>query len=191
MFSFVKSFNEITLIPRALVVLDIDETIMAFPDITKEWWSSTYDKNYQKHLDYSLAKKDTINEWKEEIHKRKPYLLDPNGLESFLTDLEKNNCDLLLLTARHPDLTEQTHSHLNHCGLYFSESEVVHDENKGEALASIVMSRYIETSTIIFVDDMADNLHNVRNKFSTYPLLKYNLQLYQIDHSIINGEDMV
>jgi hypothetical protein len=178
----INSFYQIPVTKNSLIVLDIDETIMAFPHITKSWWRETYNKNFESTNNKKLAKNLTICEWREHVTVHKPYLLDEKKLKSFFGEIKQKSCKLVLLTARDSKMTEITHSHLSHCKLKFNSEQVIHDENKGEALASIVQD-YPEISNIIFVDDFKDNLLSVKTRFSHDDMSNYNISLYQITHN--------
>lgn len=178
----VTSFYQIPLTKKSLVVLDIDETIMAFPHITKAWWRETYKKHYESTNDKKLAENLSVCEWREHVTVHKPYLLDEKKLKNFLGEINEKSCKLVFLTARTPKMTEITHSHLSHCNLEFSSDNVIHDENKGDALATIIQS-YPEISNIVFVDDFEKNLINVKTRFSHDDMSNYNLSLYQITHN--------
>jgi hypothetical protein len=79
-------------------------------------------------------------------------------------------------------MTEITHLHLSHCELEITPDQVIHNENKGEALARIIRS-YPEISKIIFVDDFEKNLLNVQARFAQDDMNNFDLKLYQITHS--------
>jgi hypothetical protein len=178
----VNSFNQIPVTLNTLVVLDIDETIMAFPNINKTWWRETHEKHFNSTNDKSEADKLTIEEWREYVEVNKPYLLDEKKLKKFLEEIESKSSQLVLLTARDPVMTESTHLHLSHCELEITPDQVIHNENKGEALARIIRS-YPEISKIIFVDDFEKNLLNVQARFAQDDMNNFDLKLYQITHS--------
>jgi hypothetical protein len=47
MINHINSFSKINPVkPNTLVVLDIDDTIMSFSNIHKEWWNETYTNLY-------------------------------------------------------------------------------------------------------------------------------------------------
>ena len=177
----VNSFYQIPVTENTLVVLDIDETIMAFPNITKTWWRETYEKYFDSTGDKTTADNLTLNEWREHVQVCKPYLLDEEKFKIFLSQIKSNTSQLVLLTARDPIMTEITHLHLSHCELSISPEQVIHDENKGDALAQIIQS-YPEITNIIFVDDFEKNLISVKDRFSQDDMKNYNIKLYQITH---------
>lgn len=181
MFQQINSFNQIPITENSLVVLDIDETIMAFPSITKSWWRETHEKYLAETNDKKKADNLTVHEWRGHVAKARPYLLDESKLKKFLKDIENKSCQLVLLTARDKSMEEITRRHISHCELDITHEQIIHDENKGEALAEIVQS-YPEISSIIFVDDFEKNLISVQNRFTHSDLSNYQVQLYQIAH---------
>jgi|LauGreDrversion4_2_1035121.scaffolds.fasta_scaffold179948_1 hypothetical protein len=177
----VISFDQIPVTLNTLVVLDIDETIMAFPKINKTWWRETREKHFNSSNDKSVADNLTNEEWRKYVEVNKPFLLDEKKLKIFLEEIETKSCQLVLLTARDPIMTEITNLHLSHCELAITPDQVIHDKNKGEALACIVRT-YPEISKIIFVDDFEKNLLNVQARFEQDDMKNFELKLYQINH---------
>lgn len=182
MFQQINSFNQILITEKSLVVLDIDETIMAFPSITKSWWRETFEKYFAETNNKKQADNLTLHEWRSHVAKAKPYLLDESKLKKFFKDIENKSCPLVLLTARDKSMEEITRQHISHCELDITHEQIIHDENKGDALAEIVQS-YPEISSIIFVDDYEKNLQSVQTRFTQPDLSNYQVQLYQIAHN--------
>ncbi len=178
----VNSFYQIPVTENTLVVLDIDETIMAFPNINKTWWRETYEKYFDSTNNKTAADNLTLEEWREYVRVNKPYLLDEKKFKKFLGEIESKSAQLVLLTARDPIMTEITQLHLSHCELSISPDQVIHDENKGDALARIVQS-YPHITNIIFVDDFDKNLLSVKARFSQDDMESYDVKLYQITHN--------
>jgi len=181
MIKHIKSFNQIPITKNSLIVLDIDETIMAFPSITNLWWRETYEKHFEITNDKKIARNLSIYDWREHVKITKPYLLDEIKLKKFLGKIKEKFCALVLLTARDPTMMKITQTHISHCKLDISPEQVIHNENKGDALALIVQS-YPEITNIIFVDDFEKNLIDVKTRFACKSMEKYNLTLYQITH---------
>ena len=182
MFQQINSFNQIPITKNSLVVLDIDETIMAFPTITKSWWLETQNKYLEETNNKKQADNLTLLEWRDHVAEARPYLLDESKLKKFLRELEEKSCELILLTARDKCMEEITRIHISHCELEISPEQIFHNENKGDALASIIQS-YPEISNIIFVDDFEKNLHSVKSRFEKDDMATYTLELYKIAHN--------
>jgi hypothetical protein len=79
----INSFSQITR-PKSntLIVFDIDETIIGFPDIQKNWWDKTY--TYLLPIYKENTPKYTEILWNEYISNIKPKLLDPINLINFI-----------------------------------------------------------------------------------------------------------
>jgi len=181
MFQLINSFNQITVTGNSLVVLDIDETIMAFPNITKSWWRETFERNMGETNDKKQADELTLHEWRAHVAEARPYLLDVIKLRKFLNEIEDKSCELVLLTARDKCMENVTIKHISHCELEISPNQIIHNENKGDALAELVQ-QYPEISQVIFVDDFEKNLHSVKTRFDQPDMSGYTVQLYQIAH---------
>ena len=108
MIKHIKSFNQIPITKNSLIVLDIDETIMAFPSITNLWWHETYEKHFEITNDKKIARNLSIYDWREHVKITKPYLLDEIKLKKFLGKIKEKFCPLVLLTARDPTMMKIT-----------------------------------------------------------------------------------
>lgn len=182
MIKHINSFNQIQLIKKSLVVLDIDKTIIAFPNITNQWWKKTFDKNVVNTSNIKIAEKLTNDEWCNHISKNNPYILDKKCFKKFVKKINQEDCELVLLTARNKRMTDLTHKHLYQCNINISKDRVFHDENKADVLATII-NTYPKINDIIFVDDLKKNLLSVKDKFSEDKLSHYALSLYKIAHN--------
>lgn len=181
MIKHINSFSKINPIkPNTLVVLDIDDTIMSFPNIDKEWWNETYTNLY--YYDKKNAYKQTSLLWLDRIVKSKPSLIDKKNLNNFLEQIKINNCELIFLTARDVNISEITIKQLNECNLNVNPTKIFYSREKGKELEYIVKNLYPNIKNIIFVDDLIENLINVAYTFNTPNLFKYNLELYKIKH---------
>jgi predicted methyltransferase len=82
MIKHINSFSGISPIkPNTLVVLDIDDTIISFPNIHKDWWNETYTNLY--YYDKQNAYKQTNLLWLDRIVKSKPSLIDKKNFNKF------------------------------------------------------------------------------------------------------------
>ncbi len=177
----INSFRKINLKPKSLVVLDIDETILGFPTIPKNWWKNVFDNYYLLTNNFDTAEKLALKDWTNIIKKSKPIKLEPKQLEIFITNTKDLDCELLILTARNPILTELTIKHLASIGI--DHSNVIHDKNKGRKLLNLVQTRYSHIDNIVFIDDLLSNLEDVQHHFKNHSD-KYNLELYNIIHDL-------
>lgn len=176
----ISSFNQVELIPRSLLVFDIDETILSFEDIDEGWWKKKFSKHYNQTQDYDLADELSLKEWITYIENIKPQLLDQINFIKLLNLAKETNCEIIILTARKKFLFDATISHLTHCNINIDCESIYFNENKGEELYNIVTQKYPTIKNIIFIDDLISNLVNVQNKFKQCP--NYTLRLYNINH---------
>jgi hypothetical protein len=177
----INSFKKIILKPNSLVVLDIDETILGFPTIPKNWWNNVFGNYYLLTNDFDLAEKLALKDWTNRVKNAKPIKLESKQLDIFLDKVNNLECPLLILTARNPILTEITIKHLASIG--FDHSNVVHDKNKGSQLLKLVQTKYSHIDNIVFVDDLLANLEDVQFHFKNHSD-KYKLELYNIIHDL-------
>ena len=175
--SVISNFEEINLKPYSLVVLDIDDTLIYFEKINFEWWKEKFEFYYNLYKDFDLAEKQSYVVWLEEISKIRPKLTDEK-IFSFFENCEKNNCKVILLTARKEIVKDITIKQLHECGLIFNKDDVYFDENKGDRIKTLIKITYNNFDNIIFVDDLESNLTDVKNS-----ILDKNLTLYKfINH---------
>ncbi len=174
----ISSFKNIFLKPNSLVVLDIDETILGFNTIGKNWWKNTFNNYLMASNDPDLAEKLALYDWMKLVKKTQPIKLDSKNLDIFLEKVSNANCEVLILTARNLILKDLTLNHLSSINIEYSE--IVHDKNKGKKLLDLVNTKYNNYNNIIVVDDLVENLEDIKYNFKKYS--KYNLDLYNIVH---------
>lgn len=181
MINNISSFSEISR-PKSntLIVLDIDETIITFPTIDKNWWTNTYTLLYPIYYENTQAQIEML--WNEYVSNIQPKVLDSINLFNFLNESKKNNCDIIFLTARYKSMSLQTLNHLKHVNIIIDPSRIFYNKNKGQELKNIVINKFRNVKNIIFVDDLNENLLNVQSVFSNNDLSKYNIKLYKIKH---------
>lgn len=181
MFYHINSFSQINSIkPNTLVVLDIDETLITFHQVNTEWWDNTYNKLLPSYKENTYTHVELI--WTDHVSNNNPILLDKDNLSNFLENIQRKNCELILLTARDKSISSLTVKHLKFCGLDIHKSRIFYNRNKGDELKYIVTTMFPYIQDIIFVDDLEDNLINIQNAFNNNELSKYNLKLYKIKH---------
>jgi len=181
MIKHINSFSQInSLKPNTLVVLDIDDTIMSFPNIKKEWWNETL-KEYL-YLGNERAYNEVESLWIQRIIEEPPELLDQTNLMKFLDQISNNNCELIFLTARDKKLSYLTIHQLEECNIIINPCRIFYNREKGAKLEFIVRNMYPNIKNIVFVDDLSKNLIDVAYTFNYPELFKYNLELYKIKH---------
>ena len=177
----IKSFNQIDIIPKSLVILDIDETVLTFPQLTKNWWQEKRNHYYKISNDRKQVEEQVLNEWNYIARTTNPNKLDHKAQYKFINKLYQNDCELIFLTDRNRELYDITYKHLVHIGI--DKDHVVHfDENKGDKIYELINKYYNNIENIIFVDDLIDNHHKILNTIKNYNI-KTNIKLYHIDHN--------
>ncbi len=109
----ITSFLQIEILPKTLVVLDIDETILQFPEIHELWWRERRD--YYKnigHDDPKIINTLTYNEWLDHVTETTPRHTDKDGLFDPLAKIIETYSHIIFLTARFGTTDELTQSHL-------------------------------------------------------------------------------
>jgi hypothetical protein len=172
----INSFNEIIIKPNSLIICDIDETILKFDNINPKWWKDTFDYYYSISKDYDFSDAKTLESWTEYIKKNNPIPIDYQGLINFFNKINKNNCELIFITARINELVDLTKHHFNCININNINYKTYHigDTPKGEFIKSnIQINNYEHT---IFIDDLITNLENVYDNFSNKIILyKFNM----------------
>ncbi len=179
--SNISDYSEIKIAPNSLVVFDIDDTLISFPELEKSWWSDRFKYNFNLVNNKEEADKLTLEEWIHKVKIMTPKAINSNSFSSFTDELLKQNCKIIFLTARQIKIKELTEHHLKQCDIYIDSDAIFFSEDKGEELFKILNQKsYKDYSNIIFVDDMIHNLINVYNKLNG----KYKLSLYHFETNI-------
>lgn len=183
MLKHINNFSQINYIkPNTLVVLDIDETIMTFHKVNTDWWNETYNRLLPSYKENTYTQVELI--WTDHVSNNNPILLDKDNFSNFLENIKSKNCELILLTARDKSISSLTVTHLKKCGLDIHKSRIFYSRNKGNELKYIVTTMFPYIQDILFVDDLEENLINIKNVFNNDELSKYNLELYKIKHNL-------
>ena len=185
MYKTITNYCQINIIKDALIVLDIDETILKFKDINQEWWVVNYNEHY-KLYDIKTARELVLNKWIEIISCTQPKILDESKFNKLLNKASLLNCKIVFLTARDPILSQITKQNLNSCNITINPNDIYYSKTKGTELMRI-LNKYPLIKDIIFVDDVIYNLENVYNKFNNFNH-DYNINLYLMNHENINIE---
>lgn len=174
----IQSFSQIHVIPGSLVVLDIDETVLSYTNLSKKWWIDEINRHYLQTCCSTDAEKKALSVWKQLVSSAIPVSLDAPNRRQFIENAFAQGCQLIFLTARHPDMWEITQNHLNQIGIYNGEP-IYYDENKGTKLVEII-EMHNEFKNIIVVDDLMRNLNSIhectKNRSAT------SIHLYHIHH---------
>lgn len=185
MFTKIINYHQINLIKDALIVFDIDETILKFKDISQVWWDSNYNEYYRIY-DIHSARQKVLNKWIDIISTTQPKILDEFKFNELLNQANLLNCKIVFLTARDPMLAEITKQNLDSCNITINTDDIYYSKTKGTQLMEI-LKKYNDIHNIIFIDDVKHNLDDVYNKFNDFNH-DYQLHLYLMDHENINME---
>lgn len=144
------SFRDVDIPHASLVVLDIDDTVLKFEEMGRQWWANK---------EAEVGRDETMRIWVENAHIFSPVLTEPDEFPTFLQRIFTTQSRLVFLTARSVDLRELTELHLSNCGISIESQHVYFSREKGECLKSIVTTDGFKH--VIFIDDMEHNVENV------------------------------
>lgn len=176
MITTISKFEQIRIIPSSLYVFDIDETLLNFDGIDIKWWKNKFNKYYKLTQNIDLADSMSHNDWIKIVSIAEPELVD-NKIHHFIDLLYQNDCKIILLTARNDIMREITYKHIDKLNLVVNKDNIYFNQNKGEELYKIVSTSYPEIQNIIVIDDLEQNLIDIKNKMQN---TNYNLYLYKI-----------
>ena len=148
-----------------MIILDIDETILYYDQITPNWWADTFKRFYTQTNDYDAADTLTTTLWSETIQNMKPRHTDENGLRHLL-----NNYNCVFVTARMNDLEQYTMNEFEHLNIPYRQVHYCGSTNKGDVILSLLPSN---VKNVIFIDDRKCNCIDVKeallnNDFSVH-----------------------
>ena len=179
----ISSFNEIIINQKSLIICDIDETILYFEGIDKQWWVDTFNTFYKIHNDYDKADKLSLDKWISYIIDNNPYTTDEIGYNNMLKRVNDTNSRLLFLTARHEHLRDITLKHMLHLNIHNPILHFTNGNCKGQyILDNLINSSQnfeINSNNIIFIDDLLQNIANVSDKLAEH-VTCYLFKLKQI-----------
>jgi len=172
----IKKFNEINVIPNSLIVFDIDDTLIKFDGIDQKWWINKINKHFKITQNDDFADYLAHKDWCDLVSKINPEIVDEE-IHEFIEFVKQKNCEIILLTARNSIMKDITKKHLETVNLYFDENNIYFNGNKGEELFKIVHEKYNYISNIIMIDDIENNLEDIKEKMLN---TKFNVYLYNI-----------
>lgn len=165
--TIISSFRDVEISKNSLVLCDIDETLLKFDEIPKNWWKEKIKENYKKYDDYEKADKCALEEWKKIINEKNPLHTDEEGLYNMFKKLDETKSTLIFITARNIELYNVTKKHFDYLGIdkkyriYF-----LNGEPKGEFIEKNL--NHYKYHKIIFIDDTDENLTDVYNCLNKY-----------------------
>ena len=172
----IKSFFEVAEVgdkDDTLVVLDIDETILYYDGVTKQWWRDISNEVFQSCYTFYSAASELNKRWEMEIANKSPIHTDEEGLKNLLATYR-----CIFLTAR-AEMEVQTQKEFKHLGIPFKNVYFCGDENKGTVLSSILLQQEREVKHVIFIDDKQHNCDNVQEAMK---LKGVRCDIYLFDH---------
>ena len=172
------SFRDIYIPDNALVVLDIDDTVVLFKEMGRSWWANREKELVLLH-GATKGRELVMREWVYGAHIHTPVLTDPEQFPLFLQRIFDASAHLVFLTARSAKLRQLTEFHLTSCGITVESEQVYFSRDKGLTLKSIVCSGGFQD--VVFIDDMESNLESVEKELKdvaglrTYHFTKHAL----------------
>lgn len=161
---------------KCLLVFDIDETILKYEGISKQWWKDKFNTYYDIHKNYDIADNLCTTDWKKNIQEKIPEHTDKDEFFKLVDRVNKINTSIIIVTARDEQIKDITFEHLHHLGIinfdvYFSDSC-----NKGIKIEEIINKNNEYYDHVILIDDMDYNLIDTREHFGNSAIL------YKFDH---------
>ena len=164
MFKQIISFRDVKIYQNALIVFDIDDTVLGYKEISHDYFY----KQLTHHKKYSSCENtimnNAVNDWFNLVKQSTPHHMDEVGFVDLIKEINDNNSNHLFLTARNPRFKDITEKHLNKIKINHKNIYYVAGGNKGEILKDIIKD-YPEYNKIIFIDDMEKNLIDVYKTF--------------------------
>jgi uncharacterized HAD superfamily protein len=152
----IKNYDEIIINEDTLVMLDIDNTVIKFKSLYKNWWKENEVNN-----------KNLIEEWIKIITEEEPIMLDFDKYMDLLTKIKDTNSDIIYITARNENLNELTYQQLTSCGIFLNREQIHYSYPKGIKIKSL-LEQSKKYKKYIFVDDHLDNIEDVQKHLTEY-----------------------
>ena len=172
----IKTFRDVPVPTKALVVLDIDDTVMRFEELGRGWWAKK-ETELTKLVGKAKAREEVMREWVSGAHIYKPILTDPEDFPKFLTRVFDAGAHLVFLTARSAELRQLTEFHMSACDIAVESERIYFSREKGAAVKSIVGSGGF--SKVVFIDDMEHNIESVLSELKGQAEVQaYHFQKY-------------
>jgi hypothetical protein len=175
----ISSFCQVKLVPKSLLVLDIDETILKYKHgdtyIDRSWWSAKRQHFFDEHCDEKIAKTKAFEYWIDHIYSTYPIHTDKDGLMKLFNDATDMNIDIIFLTARSQFLKKITLHHLNYLDIPINKIYFSGGTKKHDVLSNLLDTEFTHIDHIIMIDDHEDNLQGIHEN------IKKGLDLYQFE----------
>ncbi len=166
----ISSFFDISLKRNSLVILDIDDTVIYYKGIDKQWWTDTFSKEYEKTRDYDITDVSTDNIWYETIKILNPSYTDMIGYENLLFQCMQTDSKIIFISLRKEE--EETRNRLKYY-LKVKRDDIHCIGYKNKALyvkENISLDSYKD---ILFIDDQDNNLNDFKEHFPDSNVYKF------------------
>jgi hypothetical protein len=168
-YKIINSFRQVKIIPKTLVLCDIDETVLKYNGINAKWWMGRIAHHYNLSNNMLKADRDTYLEWREIIHRAIPSHTDINGFNIMIDSLYTMKGELVFVTARQPYMENLTRNHLEKVlgDHYISKAFklwLCGDISKGEIIDKNIGDTS-DYNRVVFIDDNEKHLLNVYKVF--------------------------
>jgi hypothetical protein len=170
MFKEINTFDNVFLYsPNSLIICDIDDTLLYFPNLNKNKYDEIFRYNTMFTNNSFLASYYTNLYWNKLILETNAKHTDLNGFSRLILRINNFKSNLCFLTARsgNPENITFTKNNFSQIGLDYNLFPVIYSSMtpKGNFIKSnINLNQY---SQIIFIDDLDTNLQNVYENFGT------------------------
>ena len=160
----IHNFNQVYRKHNSLYVIDIDETILYYKNLNKEWFD---DK--KNALSEYYQRKNIMNKvydlWEKELYKVNPIPTDYHGINNLIHYCIHNNSKVILLTARNKRVEDITKDHVNDILKYDIPIFFAGGKSKGKMLKKIINKYYsYPYENIYFIDDLEENCESVKDE---------------------------
>jgi hypothetical protein len=158
--NLISTFNDISIVKNnTLVICDIDETIMHYPDCINKCKEIIKDLYIDSEEEYNKELQSLMNMYK---HIHSPSHTDYVGFINLQNKINETNSKLIYLTARNKVNHDLTKKQLNVIGINCCDDDVHYTDNvisKGEYIKKNIQIDLWDD--IIFIDDYPSYIQTV------------------------------
>ena len=161
----INSFDNIPITKKTLVLCDIDDTLMYFKDIDRNWWDRQKRECNIFEDDYNSQIDNIMDKWITHIRINEPLFTDKAGFNNMMNKIDKTGSKLIFITARPNRLRHTTLMQLHMLDIDTEKCPVyiIGDTPKGEFVKkNIELNEY---KNVVFIDDYIKNIENLNGIF--------------------------
>ncbi len=149
----VRNFAHVPVQKRTLYVIDVDETVLYFHEISRLFW------------DDGRPREEVMEDFRRIVRSCEPVPTDPLFLSMFLERIVLEESCVLFVTARDYELTEITRAQLSKVGVNVPFSLVCTSGGpKGKITKWLWKHKYSHCNHVVFVDDLLTNIEDVQRE---------------------------